>query len=943
MKRFTWLFIIFVSLLGSFWAFRRYHDGSEWQISAPAGERYTSVNPAGETILPNGRIIKPLGKTYRIAPHPYGLVLSADGSVAITANSGTNPFSISILQNILSGNPEIRQIPDSPKTDDDLLAAVFMGLAISPDNKLVYVAGGTTNKVFIFEIASGKKVGEIDGNKTFNQQDFSDGYLGDLALSKDGKKLYVVDQIGFRIAVIDTDKKEVIANLPTGRYPFGITLSPDEKMVYVANVGAFQYQFAKHIDPKNPKGTAMKFPPFAYNSKEMREGIKNDSVDIPALGDPNVPESFSVWGINLATQQSTFQVKTGILVGDRLDGIPAVGGASPNSLVATNDYIFVSNGNNDNISVIDAKAGKLLQNINLQPDVRLGRWKGIIPFGLSISPDQKRLYVAESGINAVGIVDIPTMKVIGHLPVGWFPSKLKVSPNGKQLIVANAKGYGSGPNGGTNFKIEKDGSSYIGSLMKGSVTVLDIPEDKDLPIQSEQVLANNFKFEKKKSEQNSPSQKEKGLGRFDVSSEVKFIIFISKENRTYDEIFGQLKNGYGDPSLARYGKNVTFSNKKKTETIKNADIMPNHLALAKRFTTSDNFYCDSDHSADGHRWLAGVYPNEWMETHVSAAYGGKRDFKADSKAPGKFAFNGSSGSFYPEDYNQHGSIWEHLDRNGVSFYNFGFTTEQEGNFSDSTMKYIGELYQVNYPLPAPMFKNTSRKFPTYNMAIPDQFRVDVFKQEFKEKFLGKGKTPPKVLFLMLPNDHGAGERPKAGFPYRESYMADNDLAVGRTVEFLSHTPFWKNMAIFVTEDDPQGGIDHIDAHRSMLQIYSPFAKKNYVSHQHFSFGSIFKTFFEILKIPFLNQYDAGATHLSDCFTTKPDYTPYDALPVDKRVFDPQKALDPFDEKFDWKALKTSPIMDDDDYLIKDRKEEDKKLIEEKEYQANPRLYKKKKG
>ncbi|MCY7350122.1 MAG: hypothetical protein LH606_05585 [Cytophagaceae bacterium] len=926
--------------------------GRSYLISAPAGDRYCEVNPAGETIIPNGRIVRPIGKTYRIAPHPYGLTLSPDGRTVVTANSGTNPFSISILKNIFSGKPAISQIPNSPKTDDDLLSAVFMGLAVSPDNKIVYVAGGTTNKIFLFNLLTGKKLGEISGNKTFNDQDYTDGYLGDMVLTRDGKTLYAVDQIGFRLLIIDTKNREIIANVPTGRYPFGVTLSPDEKTVYVANVGMFQYNFAKGIDRKRLKETAMKFPPFAYGSKEARDGMKLDSLEIPGLGDPNVPESFSVWAVDAATRTVTAKVKTGILVGEKVEGIPAVGGSSPNSLVASDRYVFVSNGNNDNVSVIDPVAGKVVQTIDLQLDARLGRYRGTIPFGLALSPDGRRLYVAEAGINAVAVVDVPTLKVIGHLPVGWFPSKLKVSLDGKKLVVANAKGYGSGPNAGKNFKPGPAGS-YIGSLMNGSVTVLDIPADATLKAETEKVVNYNFKFgppTDRRGALDTVSGKAPLRGRSDGSvggpglgmDSIKYVVFISKENRTYDEIFGQLKNGRGNPELARFGRDVLVTNAKKTERVEHVTVMPNHLALAKRFSTADNFYCDSDHSADGHRWLANVYPNEWMETHVSAAYGGKRGFNADSKSPGKFAFIGSSGTFYPEDYNQDGSMWEHAERNGVSFYNFGFTTEQEGSHSDSTMKVAGEVYTVNYPLPAPMFANTSRTFPTYNMAIPDQYRADVFMQEFSEKFMGVGKTMPQFLPLMLPNDHGAGERPKAGFPFRESYMADNDLALGRVVEFLSRTPYWKAMAIFVTEDDPQGGTDHVDAHRSMLQVYSPYAKKNFVSHRHYSFGSLFKTFWNIFGIPYLNQYDAGATDLADFFTPEPDLTPYDALPVDARIFDPQKALTPIDEKFDWRALKEGPVLDDDDYLKRDRAEEDEKERAEREYQANPRLYKKKK-
>jgi hypothetical protein len=174
---------------------------------------------------------------------------------------------------------------------------------------------------------------------------------------------------------------------------------------------------------------------------------------------------------------------------------------------------------------------------------------------------------------------------------------------------------------------------------------------------------------------------------------------------------------------------------------------------------------------------------------------------------------------------------------------------------------------------------------------------------------------PQVITLMLPQDHGADERAEAGFPFRESYMADNDLALGRVVEFLSKTPYWKEMAIIVTEDDAQDGQDHVDAHRSVLMVISPYAKKSHVSHTHTSFGSIFKTFWNVFGVPYLNQYDAGASDFGDSFTNQPDFTPYSALSVDPRILDPQKLLTPFDETFDWKSLLESPKLDNvEDFL-----------------------------
>ena len=457
--------------------------------------------------------------------------------------------------------------------------------------------------------------------------------------------------------------------------------------------------------------------------------------------------------------------------------------------------------------------------------------------------------------------------------------------------------------------------------MKGFVSVIDIPKDEELEKYSKIVLENNFKIEA-----SLPLNIEKNidspLGAAAVAGQGGHIVFISKENRTYDEVFGQLENGKGESKLARFGLGATVENRKKTKKVENVNVMPNHIALAKQFSSSDNFYCDADHSADGHRWMVNTYPNEWCETSTSAAYGGKRDLIDTSTAPGNRAFYGSAGSIYPEDYNEAGSMWEHLERYNKDFFNFGFGVEMASAYSDSTMKHIGELYTTNYPLPSPLFDKSSRTFPTYNMAVPDQFRADMFMKEFNEKWSKNGL--PQMITLMLPNDHGSSERPHAGWPFVESYMADNDLAVGRVVEFLSRTKYWKNMLIVILEDDSQGGVDHIDAHRSPLLVISPWVKKNYVSHVHYSFGSVFKTFWKVLGIPNLNQYDAGATDLRDMFTDKPDFTPYSAIAADKRIFDPQKALDPFDEKFDWKAFVNSEELDRTENMQKRRNEEDEK-------------------
>lgn len=904
-----------------------------WIISAPAGNEFTKINKSGKTVIPNGRYITPAGKSIVTAPHPYGLTLSPDGNIAVTANSGIKPLSITIVRNILSQHPEAQQIPPGLSTDKGVLASVFMGLAISPDNKTIYVAGGQENKIYLFDVNSGEKKGAIDCSSLSDIVDYTHGYIGDLILTKDGKTIYAVDQIGFRMVVLDTKSKTVKHSVPVGRYPFGICLSPDEKKAYVANVGMFEYALIKDGSGPGAKVKPIEYPAFAYGSKEMIEGIKNDSLLIPGLGDMNAIEAFSVFAIDLEDPENprvVAKIKTGHLVGALVEDIPAVGGSSPNSIVATDKYVFVSNGTNDNISVISMEQDTVVSTINLILDDRIRQFRGVIPFGLALSPDQKRLYVAEAGINAIAVINVLDQKVIGHIPTGWFPAKVEVSNDGQKLIIANAKGYGSGPNGGAEF--EQGGeSSYIGSLMKGTVQVVEIPNDEQLGEMTKQVILNNFKFTKAddslfKERRKNPIPLFPG----ERVSPIRHIVFIAKENRTYDEVFGQIEKGKGDSTLARYGKNATFSNKKKTDSILNATVMPNHLAIAKQFAFSDNFYVDADVSADGHRWLVNTYPNEWCETTTAASYGNNRDYRENSKAPGVFAMNGAAGAIYPEDYNEAGSLWDHLERHDVSFYNFGFSIMFEPALYKVEYKYTGIKQYINFPMPQPLFERTSKTYPTYNMAIPDQFRIDQFIKEFDEKWIAGKDSMPQFITVIIPNDHGAGDRPDAGYPFRESYMADNDLALGRIVEYLSRTPYWKNMLIVITEDDAQNGVDHIDAHRSILMLVSPWVKRDYVSHVHYSFGSLFKSFWNIMGLPYLNQYDAGATDLADFFTEIPDYSPYDALAVDKRIFDPQKALDPFDEKFDWKAVKESPQIDNVQDMFRESKEQDEYRLENRE-------------
>ena len=374
-----------------------------------------------------------------------------------------------------------------------------------------------------------------------------------------------------------------------------------------------------------------------------------------------------------------------------------------------------------------------------------------------------------------------------------------------------------------------------------------------------------------------------------ASAQIHHVVFITKENRTFDEVFGDLADtgAEGDPTLARWGINATIKAESQP-TLEHVQVTPNEHALAKRFAFGDNFYVDSDVSADGHHWLVDNYPNEVMEAAWPASYGGELKFVADQDAPGRLDLGGTSTR--PETYLENGSLWENLARANITFRNYGEGLELPGNDEGMGEYPTGSRQSVNVPLPKVLFDNTSRDFPTFNTNISDQYRFEQFKKEF-EQFASGQKAMPQFIYIWLPNDHTADPRPGDGFPYRASYVADNDLALGKLVELFSHSLFWNDMAIFVTEDDAQDGHDHVDAHRSLLLTISPYAKPG-VSHCHTSMASILKTIDLIFGMPFVNQYDAAARDLSDMFTERPDFTPYTALPSDTRIFDPAKAKEP---------------------------------------------------
>ena len=784
--------------------------------------------------------------------------------MVVTANTGPGQNSLTILDQEKSGQWSVRHLMahtrGSRDADDDESGSagwrgVFMGAAFHGDHT-AFISEGNSGKIALFDF-------NTDRRRTIelNQQNYQDSYTGDLALDAERGILYAVDQANFRVAAIDVKSRAVLASVKTGRLPFALALSPDRRRLYVTNLGMFEYQAIPGADAKEAAQTGLAFPAFGFPSAEAVAGADRPTargnVRVPGLGDPNVREANSVCVIDVSTPAAP---KLVTFVPTGLPYSPAThAGSSPSGIAAAGDSVYVANTNDDSITVIDAKTLTAVAEIPIRFS-GLESYRGVLPIGLAFHEATGWLLAAEAGINAVAVIDPAKRRVLGHLPAAWFPTRVAVHQN--TVFVASGRGFGEGPNA-----VLTSAQYLAGRNRHGAVAIFPMPDAAALAGQTQFVLDANGLKPRPKPDAPLPSA-------------IQHVVLIVKENRTYDEVFGDIPDPMGAPELARYGSRGYVDGQRTRLSIKDVDVTPNHHALARQWAMSDNFYTDSDVSVDGHHWLAGAPPNAWTESTLMASYSDqKKDFRL-GPAPGRLLFPGSDSSVHPEEQIEGGTLWHHLERHQIPFRNFGEGFELAGVNEGKDLEPTGARFLTNVPMPDPLYRNTSRNYPGFNMNIPDQFRAAAFIAEIRERGLSR------FTFIHLPNDHTDAPRPADGYPYRASFVADNDLALGRILEFLSSLPSWKDTVVFITEDDAQSGVDHIDAHRTVLIAAGPWIKRNYVSHRNSSFPGLLKTMFRLLGIPPLNLFDATATDLSDLFADTPDLAPYKALPVDPRIFDP---------------------------------------------------------
>jgi YVTN family beta-propeller protein len=640
-----------------------------------------------------------------------------------------------------------------------------------------------------------------------------------LAVGPETDEMWAASTRGNNVQRVNLASGEVEQIVPVGVAPFAV-LAPRPDRLYVSNWGG------NRPSPNDPQTKTSGTPIHV----DARTGVADrGSVSIlgPVLGR---------W--------------------KQLKSIPV--GLHPCGMVASQGgkFVYVANANSDTVSVLDTTKEEVVETIPCRPEARLPFGSG--PNAVALSPDGDTLYVANGTNNCLVVVrlgakvsegkskDRPaTSTVAGFIPTGWFPGAVLVAADGKKLFVANVKGHGS-LNQPRSPSRGRTSSDFL-----GSVSVIDVPDDDQLASYTKEVNANN-RLGHSLNGLDQPRADAMPVPvphRHGEPSVFKHVIYVIKENRTYDQVFGDVAEGNGDPNLVLFGERVT----------------PNHHALAREFTLFDNFYCSGAISADGHGWTDQAYVGDYIER----------------------SFGGWTRS-YPDDgsdalaYAPTGFLWDNVLAHKKTVRNYGEHVNSE--YLPKTAKWL-DLYRdyqngtnrVKMRITAntkSLAPHTHPVYPWFPLLMPDVYRARLFLGELKE-FEKKGELP-NLLIVTLPCDHTNATKPD--FPTPRAMVADNDLALGQIVEGVSKSKFWKDTCIFVVEDDPQNGFDHVNAHRTVALVISPYTRRKFVDHTNYNQTGMVKTMELILGLPPMNQFDLSATPMRACFQSEPDLTPYECRP-----------------------------------------------------------------
>ena len=656
--------------------------------------------------------------------------------------------------------------------DSIIIGKAWLGLTFSDNGKFLYASGGNDNMIVRY-IIHNNKLSVYDSIKIGNPWPVKISVSG-IALDDARNRLYVVTQENNSLYIIDTKLKKVTGQYSLDGEAYTCLLSPDHKVLYI-----------------------------------------------------------SCWGCDKIVQFDTEEQKiTGsIKVGD-----------NPNDLCITRNgkFLYVANANDNSVSVINTQQMKVTETLNsaLYPASPSGSTTNSV----ALSTDEKTLYIANADNNCLAVFDITTPGSgisKGFIPTAWYPTCVRIAKD--KILVSNGKGLSShanpyGPNPTrkgdvvvyqASGKEQKIKEQYIGGLLRGTLEILKIPDGEQMAVFSQAVY------------KNTPYNKNTELLAEGVKgnpvpmkvgdrSPIRYVFYIIKENRSYDQVLGDIPEGNGDPGLVLFGEKIT----------------PNQHALAREFVLLDNFYVDGEVSADGHNWTMGAYATDYLEKNWPTSYGGR-----GGEYPGEGSIEIAN--------NKNGFLWDNCKRNGVSYRTYA--------------EFMGE----KKPNIAVLKDHFCSFYTSWDLSVRDTVRFRQWKHDFDS--LLAADALPQFNSLRFPNDHTEGLSLNRPTPF--AHVADNDLAVGLFVDYLSHSRVWKNSLVIIVEDDAQNGPDHVDAHRSTAYVAGGYVKQGFVDHTAYTTSSLLRTIELILGLPPMTQYDAAAIPLWRCMNNTPDHPPFTARPA----------------------------------------------------------------
>ncbi len=820
----------------------------------------------GRVVVPTNQVLSPAGWQVDFAGRPTDLALSRDGRHLAVLNR----------YNVVLIDIDKREVVQTVRYKTRHGGGSYKGILYSADGKRLY-ASCIRGTIEVFDVADDGRLTatepiEIPARRAGN------ALPAGMAISEDGKRLYVALNLSNTLGEIDLEKRELLREIPVGNAPYDVLLvqwpGPEPLRAYVSNWGG---RLPAHGDTTGPagRGTSVKVDPVRHIASE-------GSVSV----------------VDLSARAVVKEVVVG-LHASSMAGHPS-------------GVVYVTNANSDTVSAIDFVGNDVVETISTRPNQEL--LFGSAPNALVLWPDYGRLYVSNGTDNAVAVIRLSNRAMSssaliaddrkapehstleGLIPTGWYPAGIVLDEKRNMLYVANIKGIGSRDTGWKGKRKVKGEVvyGYNSHDYRGTVSLIPIPDENQLAKYTGEVLKNNRMTEAISAlapprEGQPPRVVPQRHGEPSV---FKHVVYIIKENRTYDQVFGDMEQGEGDPSLCIFGREVT----------------PNHHKLAEEFVLFDNFYCSGTLSADGHQWTDEAYVTDYLEK----AYGGW---------PRSYPYDGGDALAYSSS----GFIWDNVLAHGKTLRVYGEFVGASVKWKDPNKKgtppfidcyndFINQTGLIEIRATARIKTLEPYICPTFigfPYVVPDVYRANEFVKELRQ-FEQRGEMP-NFCIMLLPNDHTAGTRP--GRPTPQAAVADNDLALGRIVEAISHSRFWKDTCIFVVQDDPQNGFDHIDGHRTVALVISPYTKRGYVDSTNYNQTSMFKTIELLLGLPPLNQFDSSATPMTTCFMDTADFTPYEAvpsiIPLDQLNPKAEAIRDPVQRKWALKSLEL-PLDDVDE-------------------------------